>query len=466
MTDIVFVHPPNTFSESYKEHELGSNKKYGLVPPIGLLYLASASEAKGFSVKIIDSLALGIGLEDTIKLIGQEHPYILGISATTYQSRAAVQLSKKIKEEFGNNMSVCLGGAHISSKPDFIKNFSYFNFGIIGEAEITFPKLAKDVIDGKCVNGLHYAEVPSDLDQLPFPARHLIDKTTYYEPGNETATIMATRGCPYQCTFCSITAISRKVRCRSAKNIVDEMVSIMDDYNNKFWFLDDSLTINRDGTNQLCNEIIERKLNVEWSCSTRVDLVNETLLKNMYNAGCKSIAFGIESGNERIRNEIIHKNIKDNEIRSVFRLCKKIGIQIHCFLMMGFPSETKSELKQTAEFCVKMGADIIGVHLTNILPGSELYEYAITAGMISEDIFDKYANGKISLNNLPRYTPINLTIDDLRDMRSYAYRKFYFRPSFIVRKAIRTVMKPKDLLNDLQMAKILLLEGRTPPELE
>jgi anaerobic magnesium-protoporphyrin IX monomethyl ester cyclase len=359
-----------------------------------------------------------------------------------------------------------LGGAHISSQPNFINNFPFFDFGMIGEAEITFPKLAKDVIDGKIVKGLYQAEVPTNLDQLHFPARHLIDKVTYYEPGTETATIIANRGCPYNCIFCSINAVSRKVRCRSAKNIVDEMESIMNDYNKKFWFLDDSFTINVDQTNQLCNEIIDRDLDIKWTCSTRINLVDEALLKKMYNAGCKGIAFGIESGNERVRNEVIHKKIKDNDISKVFRFCKKIGIQIQCFLMMGFPSETKSELKQTAEFGIKMGADVIGVHLTNILPGSELCEYAKEEGMISEDIYDKYANGEISLTDLPRYIPKNLTIDDLRDMRSYAYRKFYFRPSFIARKIFPSIMNPKRLLNDLRMAKILLIEGRTPPELE
>lgn len=457
MTDVCLIYPPNWFKSSGHPSERTVDIP---LPPLGILYLASALERNGIAVKIIDAVALSLDLNEITKIIDRENPRLVGISANTIQIRGANQLATKLKEEFGNEIVIGLGGVHETVDPKFVIRFPCFDFGLVGEAEITFPKLVRQVLSGETVKGIYYGETPSNLDDIPFPARHLINKRHYFMPGEECALILANRGCPFNCIFCSSVALGRKVRYRSPANIVNEMEEIADDYNRNFWFVDDTMTVNRKHTLQLCDEIIRRKLDVTWSCSTRVDMLDRKLLEVMYKAGCKSISLGVESGSERIRRKIIKKNFGNEEIFRVFKLCKEVGIETDCFFMLGFPTETIHEIYQTVKICTRIDATgVIGVHLTSIMPGSDLFRYAIAEGVVPKNIFDRYAKGE--LKRWPIYVPKGLSLNDLRKARREAYRRYYFRPQFMFKRLVHILGSTHDLRRDVRMFLSLVRRGGT-----
>lgn len=460
---VVLVNPPNLFKggRPYSpEHEVFGEHKYGLYPPLGLLYLAALLEQRGIQVNIVDIIAPPRKMNEAMEIILAEEPQVIGISATTMQIRGAVQIAEAIRS-LRKNVLIGLGGVHITSDPDFINRFPIFDFGLVGEGEITFPKLVGNILHGEKPKGIFYGERATKLDDLPFPARHLIDKRNYCEE-EEGVAILATRGCPFNCIFCCSIAMGRKVRYRSPENIVDEMEEIKDEYHGRFRFVDDTFTINKERAFRLCTEIIKRKLNVKWSCSTRADCVDESLLEIMHKAGCEYIAFGVESGSERVRNNIVRKNIMNKDIFRALRLCRKIGIKTGCYLMLGFPTETLEEMYQTVNISLKLDADIIGVHLTQLMPGTDLFLDAVKNGITTFDVFDKYARGE--LKAWPLYVPNGVTIDDMYEARKDAYRKFFFRPHFILQRLLLDLNSWQMLVNDVRMALHLFSRGASPAE--
>jgi len=444
------------------EHELFGSCKYGLYPALGLLYIASALEEKGIPVRIVDAIAPPRRMSELLEILMEEKPTVIGISATSMQIRGAVQLASRLKEVFGNRVAICIGGNHVTVDPDFINRFPLFDFSVCGEGEITFPRLVNKIISGEeKIKGVFYGEPPMNLDRLPFPSRHLIDKRDYSE-AEEGVAIQATRGCPFNCVFCCSLVMGRRVRFRSPKNVVDEMEMIGEDYHERFRFVDDTLTINKHHTLQLCTEMISRDINAKWSCSTRADCVDKYLLETMYKAGCEYIAFGVESGSERIRNEIVKKHLGDKDLSTAFRLCKEVGIETGCYLMMGFPNETKIELCQTANIGIELDASIIGVHLTQLMPGTELFAISVREGLVPHNIFDAYAKGE--LKAWPIYVPRTMSLNDMIKARRDAYRRFYFRPKVMLHRIGKDFKSMKALTGDIQMALQLFRRGASPAE--
>lgn len=460
---VVLVNPPKLFKRSRPyspEHEFLGGHKYGLYPSLGLLYLAAVLEQRGIQVKIVDIIAPPRKINEAIETIVAEEPRVIGISATTMQIRGAVQMAEAIRS-LRKNVPIGLGGVHITADPDFINRFPIFDFGLVGEGEITFPKLVSSILRGEKPKGIFYGERANNLDDLPFPARHLVDKRNYSEK-EEGVSILATRGCPFNCIFCCSIAMGRKVRYRSPENIVDEMEEIRDEYHGRFRFVDDAFTINKERAFRLCTEMINRKLSAKWVCSTRADCVDESLLEIMHKAGCEYIGFGVESGSERVRNNIVRKKITNKDIFGALRFCKKIGIKTGCYLMLGFPTETLEEMHQTVNISLKLDADIIGVHLTELMPSTDLFLDAVKNGIAAFDVFDKYARGE--LKAWPIYVPNGVTIDDMYEARKDAYRKFFFRPRFILRRLLQDLSSWHMLINDVGMASHLFSRGASPAE--
>lgn len=464
---VVLVYPPNYFRKEGSSKELygGLEERWGQAPPLGLLYLASSLLAKGVKVRVVDLNAFRLGLKESVDIIGLSNPQVVGISATSFQLRGAFQLAEALREKFGNSITIGLGGVHVSVDPDFVNRMQIFDFGIIGEGELTFSSLVSKIMNREKVSGIFHGELPCNLDELPFPARELVDTKKYFS-GEKSATILATRGCPFNCIFCSIKGLrGQKVRFRSPSNVIDEMEAVINSGTRRFWFVDDTFTVNRNYALALCEEMIKRKLDVEWWCETRIACVDEDILKLMRKAGCKQISFGIESGSERIRRDIIRKSFTNEQAIQVFGLCKKYGISTEAYIMVGFPTETKEDLLATVNFSGQLGADTIGVHIAQILPGSDLFTLALEEGKIRSDVYDKYAKGELK-GSLPVYVPEGLSLTDLQDARKKAYNKFYFRPQFILRTLSQDLRSFRKLRNDVRTAFKLRSEGKTAAEPE
>jgi radical SAM superfamily enzyme YgiQ (UPF0313 family) len=372
--------------------------------------------------------------------------------------QGAVTIAKSIKEKYKNKIKVCLGGSHISADPDFIKRIPYFDFGIQGEGELTFLKLVKDIINGKKIEGVYNGLPQHDLDKIPWPSRHLTDSNLYLTK----ASLIATRGCPFNCYYCSRPAVSNIVRSRSPQDIVLEMESLYDNCKGEYLFQDDTLTINKKHTKDLCHAMLSSSKKFRWAGYTRVDLVDEKLLTLMNKAGCFSLTFGIESGDEKLRNNVIKKRFTNKKIKEVVGWCRKHHIDPDGFFMFGHPTETKKQVKKTIDFILNHNFNIVGVSIATPFPGSQLWQYALKNKTVDLNFIDQYALGKKGLGYAgiyPVYHPSKLKLDWLYQQRRYIMRHFYLRPSYILKRLIYDFSSFSKIKRDFIEGFNVLLKG-------
>lgn len=457
MEKILLLQPPVSFKE----------KAFALVPDcphLGLLYLAAALIKEGFKAEYFDASDNYLSLERVKEFILKGNFKVVCITAMTQNIKGAVQLAKFLKEN-GCKAKIILGGPHLSADPTIINRFPYFDAGVIGEAEITLPKVVKKLLNGEVLNNAVKGETPLNLDDLAFPARYLADHSIYLKRGYWANGIFATRGCPYHCNFCSIPAIDKKVRFRSPKLIVEEMKECFNLTKIKlFNFSDDALTINKEFVYLLCEEMLKLPFRIKWEAQSRINYIDKSLLTMMKRAGCCKLLFGVESGNERIRNQIIGKGVTNKQIAEATKLCWQAGIEPDHYLMIGQPTETKKEISDTVNCSLKFKPNVIGVFLVMPLPGSPLFDQAIEEGSIDKDTIDKFIKGEYGQGYegcWPYYIPKGLTLSELINARDLAFRKFYFRFSYIMKRIIRDCMSWVKIKRDFREGFSLLIKKRS-----
>lgn len=204
---------------------------------------------------------------------------------------------------------------------------------------------------------------------------------------------------------------------------------------------------------------MKRNLKIDWFCETRADLVDKELLELMFKSGCREISFGVESGNEKLRTEVIRKRIKNVQFIEAFKLCRDIGIKTCAFCMLGFPSETRKDMYQTYELCLKLKPDIVGFHLTVPMPGADIFYQAICQKKIDSDVWEQYAKGLIA--NQPVYVPDGFSLFDLLEVQKDIYQKFYFRPQYIISRFLSDFKSIRSLKHDFSLALSLLVQSGT-----
>lgn len=462
MTDVLFIYPPASYLANKEDIEQAKGDVTLDHPPMGPLYLAACLEKEGFSVKIFDT-SFKLTKEETVAIVKKEKPKLIAISALTSNIRGAVQLVRALRQD-GYHGSIGLGSHHVTSDPDFLRRYPIFDFGVVGEAEITLPKLAKRIIcDGEEVKGLIQGELPRDLDALPWPARHLVDFKRY--ENFMLNSISASRGCPYKCLFCSLPALSKVIRFRNPVDVVKEMKAVYRLNGSKhFMFMDDCFTVNRKYTVALCQEMIKQKTKFSWHVQTRVNLVDDELLKLMKKAGCTKILFGVESGNDRVRNKIVNKRISKEQIIRAFKLTRKNKIEGDMYLMLGFPSETKEELEETVNFPKKVPANLVGAHITIPMPGTKLWDDLVAQGKIKKELIDDYIEGKLGDTfraDWPKFIPEGMTLEYLQEARNRIHKNFYLRPSYIMHRLRQDMKSWSKLKLDFIEGVSILRHGRS-----
>jgi len=238
--------------------------------------------------------------------------------------------------------------------------------------------------------------------------------------------LVSSRGCPYSCTFCFKDMWGHKWRGRSPENIIREMELLYDTYNvNGFFFNDDTFVLDRERVLEFCRQLVDKKLKIVWYCNGRVNLMNEEMLAAMYEAGCHGIAYGIESGNQQVLDSM-KKNETLDQVREVVAWTKQAGIHVTGYFMLGMLGETRDTILETMAFARELELDFHGFSLTTPIPGTELYDSALEAGLISGD--------KTDLGEWSLHTNANLTQDcsddELVDFANEAFREFYLRKRF------------------------------------
>lgn len=456
MKKVLFLNPPLYFQQ-------GIPKSLDVsVPPLGLLYLASYINyyaKKEFNAQIIDIGKENFSEKDIVSIIKKEQPFIIGISSMTPQLQGAVELAKTIKKHFPKSI-IFLGGPHISADPDFIKRHSkLFDYAITGESEITFLDAITKLSQNQKIPKIQASLIPTNLDKLPIPDKNLIKRHLY----NESESMLFSRGCPFNCYYCSRPSISRMIRYRSTANLIKEIKYCYPFCNGKINFQDDTFTLNRSKVIKFCEALIKQKIKIYWECNTRIDLVDEKLLKIMSRSGCQQINFGIESGNERVRKEIIHKGLFTNkDIYKVFGWCQKYKIKIACYFMIGHPTETKQEIEDSKNMILKSPIDILGLSIPIPFPGSPLYDIAKKEKIISKEIIDKFAFKKLGEGYsgiYPVYSAKNSNKEFVYSKLKEINRRFYLKPKMAIRKIKEDFSSPQKIANDFKDLFSLIFRG-------
>lgn len=432
------------------QYEKEVEKQRGVYPSLGLLYIAAVLEKENHRVKIVDC-DIESEADKAIDIIVRDFkPRLVGFYAMTWTYRQAAAIAKKIKQT-NTEIITMIGGPNVSCLPQYSLELGDFDFGVYSEGEETVAELVKK-LEGK--NNLEYNQIKGlifkkdgqtiinpprplieNLDTLPFPARHLLPIKKYFDVFSRKkhfATIIATRGCPFNCIFCDRqNRMGRKWRVRTPENIVREIKETIDNYGiREFMFFDDNLIVDKQWGLELCQKL--EPLKIIWECRNRVDLVDEEILKAMKRAGCYRIRFGFESGDNRIL-KVLKKGITVEQSLKTAELCKKIGIEIYGYFMLGIPEETPETMEKTIDLALKIEPSFAIFSKTILIPGSELFDYGIAVGQIDQEYWKRFLQGT-ETNGAPSLSTKELPEQVIDYYVKKADRRFYFRFSFILKK--------------------------------
>lgn len=442
---IHLIMPPITLEQRYgKLKDMGT-----LYPSLGMAAVAAIAELKGCTVKVTDGEALSSSLEDLRKEINAFTPDFVGMPTFATNIDMCHTIARMVKE-INPRAKVMLGGAHTSLFVQQALSPPEVDFGIQSEAEIVFDEFL-DALDVKNdftqVRGLAYKDAHGkvhvnpkqklypDLNMFPMPARHLFPMEKYHSSANlrgkRTLNMMTSRGCPYRCAYCSSPQIfGQSFRYLSTENVMKELRQLIHDYGaDSVQFYDETFTVNRQRVIELCDAMIEEKMTMGWSCFTRANLVDRELLQKMKDAGCYLIFFGLESGVQRLI-DLIQKDITLEQSRNAIRLCKEVGIQSWCSFILGLPSETEVESRQTINFALELDPEYVQFPIFMPWPGTAIYDIAKKHGVIiNENLGDYTAWDKAVYKPTPDRDP-----EEVRRTVQKGYRRFYLRPKYIVKK--------------------------------
>ncbi len=424
---------------------------------LGLAYLAAALEAADIDTDVIDAWAEGYTIDQLGKLIKEKQPDIAGITMMSPMYASAMRTVDSVRQH--SNSKIVVGGPHPSALPEqCLQDNPNIDFAVAGEGEKTLVDLVKALHGNDkifySIKGLTYrddnrlintgkADQIENLDDLPFPARGLFPITKYkthppYGKKNPYMTLITSRGCPYQCTYCSKSVYGSRYRTMSPQRVVLEVSHIIKAYGiREIHFYDDDFTINMKRAEEICDLLIKENIRISWSCTTRVDLVNENLLNKMKKAGCWLISYGVESADP-----VILKNIKKGytvkQVENAFSLTKQAGIRTVAYLMVGLPEETVATIKKTIDFSLKLNPDFVSWGITALFPGSELYESAQNGNLGDVEIRythkdrDWHASGSPYGDGYSIIYEGALSRMELDGQMRAANRLFYFRFSYLL----------------------------------
>ncbi len=363
----------------------------GPFAPLGPLYIASCIRAAGLRPGFFDGTHAR-GLADFVVALEQQRPRAVGIYATVISRHVALRMARLAHHR---NIPVVLGGPDPSSAPHVYLQSGWVDAVARGEGEVTGVELARhfsesnpsdlhDIVgltireNGHMVETGNRPYVP-DLDSVPYPARDLTDwplyaATTRRFHGASQTTVMTARGCPFQCTWCCKPIFGEKYRHRSAKNVVGELLELKERYHPEMIrFADDIFTINRRKFLELADGIETAGAQIPFECLSRVDLVDEEVLRRLRDIGCRRILYGVETGSQRVL-DAMKKGITVEEVHEISRLTRRLGIEQYWFLIYGYPPEDIHDLRLTIDMVRRLQPDDYGITVAYPLPQTEFYE--------------------------------------------------------------------------------------------
>ena len=443
MTDVLCVVP---------QYSYGNLKDIGpKCPNIGIATIAAYLEQNDYKVQIVDAYALDLTHEQIKDKISSIKPSVVLTGSSTATHLNAMKILENTKK-IDKSIATVYGGPHVTNSPQTAITKDFVDFLVINEGEITALELLNYITgrDNKKtdeIKGICYMENGSmkftekrpfimNLDILPMPAYHLLPMDAYraygwLDVGRRFTTVVTSRGCPFKCSFCVSSKNNENFwRQRSAAKVFEEVKLLYEKYNIRhIYFQDDEFCVNHKRVIDLCNMIVDNNMDIFWECLTRVNHVDEELIKNMARAGCKSILYGVEVGYEDGFKQI-QKPITLEMVERAVRMTQKYKIMVKATFIMGFPWESEKELKQTIKFAKKLDADLTFFNTLTPYAGADIYNDMKRENLIinDEDFEHHGTHGNTLIKT--RY----LSPKEIEYWVGRAYLSMYLRPKYLFRK--------------------------------
>lgn len=480
--NILFVNPPaeNTIleqtSDKKKDYEFMEVADLGSYPPLGMLYVASYLEkhTQNHKIHFIDCVGERLTHEELTEKIKIIKPDVLGVTSFTISLIDVVLVARNTKKLFPE-CHTCMGGHHPIAFPFEAAQLKEFDSIVVGEGELAFTELVNALdfkTDIKSIHGVYTKEkieefrnnhkqdprflskvmVPpayiENLDDLPMPNRKFISHIKYRNPtshGQNLATVITTRGCPYKCTYCDVPY--KKYRKRNIQHVLDEVQLCVDMGYDDVHFYDDLFNITPAKVIEFCDAVMARGIKFSWDFRGRVNSVTKESLIRAKEAGCRMISFGVETGtNEGLK--IIKKGTTVEKSQEVFKWCRELEIRTVADFMIGFPFEkTEDDVRESIRYLIKLDPDFCLIAILMLLPNTEIYDQAVREKQADPDTWIRFAlDPEANPDFRIDYWTENLSVDQLLKLRIEAYKSFYLRPKLIIRQLfrIRTIPELKN----------------------
>ena len=423
--------------------------KHPLFPPLGLAYMAAVLEQNGIEVKIFDCPVCEFDHDKLKSQLDTYQPTIVGIGSMTPTINSAFK-SARVAKEVCPDVKIVMGGPHATfADKEILTDEKAVDIIVRGEGEETILELAKQPqtsLKLGDIKGITFRKENQiiqtqnrpyiqDLDSLPLPAYKYLPMDKYNITGRNLLSVISSRGCPYQCPFCVASLMfGAPFRARSPSKVVDEIEWLRDEFGAEgIAFQDDTLTFDKKRAIEICDEMIERKLDLPWGCGTRADAVTKDLVAKMRKAGCDEVMFGIESGCQQMR-DVLKKRVTNDQCENAIKWTKDAGIFVTVSVILGYPGETRETLHESLDFVRRAEPDDVWLCLATPFPGTELRELVKSYGWKMSDKWELYN----TMN--PIFEDPALPAKDIAEIRKDFYNKFY-TPSYVLRQAVRGYIK-------------------------
>jgi anaerobic magnesium-protoporphyrin IX monomethyl ester cyclase len=456
---LLLINPPQTFFP-------GSEQPAGNLP-VGLMYIAAVLDKAGYKTEILDAFftsnsfqrnggIINVGLSsDQIKQeIRVRKPDAVGIAGPfTCQIENSVEISNLTKQIDPSILTV-VGGPHVTIVPkEFLEDAKNVDIAVVGEGECTMLDIAQCVEGRKQLNeirGIAYRKNGEirvnparafirNLDELPYPAYDLVNMELYLNPKkigyrsfrNRAISMITSRGCPFNCCFCSVHLhMGREFRAHSASYVIDHIRYVVEKFNVKnVFFEDDNLTFDLPRFEAICDGLIAEEIKIGWETpnGVRADCLNLNLLKKMKKSGCQSVFFGVESGDQRILDNVICKRLDLDRVVEVAKDCRDIGLKTGAFYIIGFPGERKEDMQKTVDFALRLKRDFdVGMHLFFATPsfGTRLYKECKEKGYIQENLnWNSFAEAR-QPKGMPLISTQDFAPEEVKEIAQKALKEY------------------------------------------
>ena len=422
-------------------------------PPLGILYCAGVLREAGIEVSLLDQPAKHFSLDQTVNWVKKEDPDIIGFSVLLSTAKEAPKIAERVKAE-NPNITVVFGSHHATFNAErILKKYPFVDIVVRGEGEHTSLEIARclekqrnlDKVEGVTFrkNGRIVSNpdrpLNKDVDALPFPDRDLAGvqyKSAIFGVkinSRKFTTMLSSRGCPFNCSFCGIRKFTRGAwRPRSVENVMAELEYLQSEGYEQFLFADDNFTLNAKRVSKLCRSIKKEGMDIEWFCDSRVDHISYDMFRDMVNAGCRCLFFGIESANQRIL-DYYRKGITPEQSEKAVRKARKAGIDIIVgSFIVGAPDETQREIINTLQFANKLDIDVPDVNILGAQTGTDIWNDLVAKGLLNEN---EQWEDEICI---PRDVPTPVPYEEVRSLIFEYFRAFYLNPRQLLTELLRT----------------------------